>query len=257
MSSQIQWVLYDSTTKSQSKPMEKDQLQLAIYKMSEKDFKRFFIWKSNWENWQSLEQYLTSDQKDFFKSADEEKNYKKKLTEEKTVRKERTITKSVTKIRVDGEFTKTTTSVKDRSFSGDNLTWSGSQSPNNLDFKDIQNPKAAYLNRAVRHELKIEILLTSVKGKIFRSFSKNISLTGSLLEDNVPFDYYNTLFDVIVINRYAAVPANSRVQLKAKTAGQGLTSRIQFENISEIQKKKLKALLEEYLIQQENNKKPA
>ena len=97
--------------------------------------------------------------------------------------------------------------------------------------------------------------MISPKGKTFKSFSKNISLTGTLLEDNIPFDFYETTFDVLVINRYSENLQNSRVQLKAKTAGEGITSRIQFEAVSAKMSEKLKLLLEEYIANQKKSEK--
>ena len=246
----VKWVIYDSISKVQSQPIEKETLQLIIYKMKPSDYKRFFIWTNGWENWQSLDVFLNSEQKEFYK--DKESAEKSKVR--KTSKKEKTVTKSMTKIRIDSEFTKTSAHIHEKSFSGDNLTLSTIAPPVNISFKELSNNSANYTKRATRHELKIEILLVTPKGKTFRSFSKNISLTGSLLEDNVPFDYYGCVFDVIVINRYASSPQNSRVQLKAKTAGEGLTARIHFENTSPTLKAKLKNLLEEYLSKQNNEK---
>ena len=76
-----------------------------------------------------------------------------------------------------------------------------------------------------------------------------------MLEDNIPFDYYGTVFDVVVVSRHADNPMNSRVQLKSKTSGEGLTNRLKFENITVEQKKRLTALLNEYIEKQKSKSK--
>jgi hypothetical protein len=257
MSEKNVWVLFDSVTQIQSQSLSQDQLQSAIYKMQKTDFARFHIWTTGWENWQALNIFLDSDQTVFIKDIETAK----KLAEEKTVSRklakpnkveekpEITATQSVTMIKLDGEFTKTSQKESQSKFDVDNLTWSKAATPpTDLNFSKIK--VTDYSNRAARHELKIEILLISAKGKTFRSHSKNISLTGSMLEDKVPFDYYGNIFDVIVVSRYADNPVNSRVQLKAKTVGEGLSARLQFENVTEDQKKRLTAMLNEYIEKQ-------
>jgi hypothetical protein len=252
------WVLFDSVTQIQSQPLSQDQLQSAIYKMQKTDFARFHIWTTGWENWQGLNIFLDSEQSVFIKDIETAK----KLAEEKTVSRKpakaekseitqtKSITKSATVIRLNDEHTKTSFKIKNTNpkFDGDNLTWSGAAPPTDLNFSKIK--VTDYSNRAARHELKIEILLISAKGKTFRSHSKNISLTGTMLEDSAPFDYYGNIFDVVVVNRYADNPVNSRVQLKAKTVGEGLTARLQFENVTEDQKRRLTTMLNEYIEKQ-------
>lgn len=264
MTEQNLWIIFDSVTQIQSRPLTQEQLQSAIFKMKKTDLNRFHIWTPGWENWQSLKLFLDSEQTVFIKDLETAKN----LSEEKTVRrrkKEKTevtntksITKSATIIRLTDEMTKTSFKLKNKesSFDGDKLTWSGAEPPKDLNFSKLKSNQ--YSKRAVRHELKIEILLISPKGKTFRSHSKNISLSGTMLSDNVPFDYYGTTFDVVVVNKHTENKMNSRVQLKAKTVGEGLTARIQFDNSTPEQKKKLATLLNEYIdTQRSNQKKPA
>lgn len=255
------WIIFDSITQVQSRPLTQEQLQSAIFKMKKSDFNRFHVWTTGWENWQALNLFLDGDQTIFIKDIETAK----KQSEEKTVRRPKkemsestntkSITKSVTAIRLSDEMTKTSfkTKTKESTFDGDSLTWSGATPPKDLNFSKLK--KSDYSKRAARHELKIEILLISTKGKTFRSHSKNISLTGTMLLDNVPFDYYGNLFDVVVVNKHTENKINSRVQLKAKTIGEGLTSRIQFENVTPEQKKKLSLLLNEYIEAQRANEK--
>ena len=103
--------------------------------------------------------------------------------------------------------------------------------------------------RDLRHVLKIEILLISNKGKTFRSRSKNISLSGSLLEDTIPFDYYDAIFDVVIISTQVKDPSRSRVKLTASVVSKvgNLSQRIQYVNLTIKQKMDLQFMLEEYI----------
>ena len=258
------WVIFDSVTQIQSRPLTQEQLQSAIFKMKNTDLNRFHIWTLGWENWQSLKLFLESEQTVFIKDLETAKN----LSEEKTVRRSkkekteltntRSVTKSATIIRLTDEMTKTSFKLKNKEsfFDGDKLTWSGAKPPEDLNFSILKSSN--YSKRAVRHELKIEILLISPKGKTFRSHSKNISMSGTILLDRIPFDYYGTIFDVVVVNKHTENKINSRVQIKARTVGEGLTFRIHFETVTPEQKKKLATLLNEYIdAQRANQKKPA
>lgn len=133
-----------------------------------------------------------------------------------------------------------------KNFDGNEATYSNIEKPT-LDFSKLKRKVPS--TRATQHELKIEVVLISPKGKSFRSRSKNISLSGSLLEDTVPFDYYGIKFDVIIINTQSLDPTKNRIKLLASIVENngGLTHRIHFCNMTGIQKKSLKSLLEDYL----------
>jgi hypothetical protein len=132
-------------------------------------------------------------------------------------------------------------------YDGHKLAKEPTAAPKAINFKQLNE---AYSNRAERHELKIEILLINQRSQTFKSYSRNISLTGTLLEDNIPFDFYGTPFDVIVVNRNAAQSPHAKVQIKGETVGDGLTQRIRFATLNDQQKQKLMNLLNEYIMQQ-------
>lgn len=225
------WILLDSITKIQSQPLSTEQLQNAVLKMQERDWTRFYVWTEGWQNWQILKEFLRSEQDTVRVQHDE-------------------ITQSATLINPNEDMI---SEPVEQDFDGDHLQPNPSRkTPESLNFKKIGE---AYKNRAVRHELKIEILLINQKNKTFRSYSKNISLTGTLLEDNVPFDFYGTQFDVVVVNRNSLNIQNSRVQMRAETIGEGLTQRVRFIGQTEHQKQKLLTLLNDYISQQAHLKK--
>lgn len=262
------WVLLDGITKIQSQPLQTEQLQLAILKLSERDWTRFYVWTQGWANWQLLKDFLNSDQKDFALTGTQasEENVKAHIHAQIASRKkvtiqpqqqEDTVTKAVTKPPLkNGKAMTMVSSTEEtiipdsmeKDYNGDTIDESAyHKPPQPLDFKEINE---AYKNRAERHELKIEILLISQKGKTFKSYSRNISLTGSLLEDNIPFDFYGVQFDMVVVNRNSLNPQNGRVQMRAETVGDGLTQRVRFVAPSETHKQRLMNLLNDYLTQQ-------
>lgn len=239
------WIILDSITKIQSQPLQTEQLQLAILKMSARDWTRFYVWTPGWQNWQLLKDFLKSDQKEFSLSGSpiSEESVKKYIQEqlEDTITNsdvERSVTKSLTTI-----------NSKEETFTPASQDY---KPPEPLNFKKMA---AGYANRAERHELKIEILLSTAKGKTFKSYSKNISLSGTLLEDNIPFDFYGVQFDVVVINRNSLNPQTTRVHMRAETVGEGLTQRLRFIGQTEAQKQKLMTLLNDYISQQGQLKK--
>lgn len=263
MANKVLWVFYDSLSKTQSNPVSTEEAQTSIFKMRPQQIERFFIWTTGWQSWQPLRSYLESDQKNFVstftisKTGDETvkavarevlentlTNFRHKKEESQSVS-----VSGISGIRLDEETVSRLVRMEHPAQQADvdaaSLNWADVQKPD-VDFSKLANPAMAY--RETRHELKIEILLISSKGKTFRSRSKNISLSGSLLEDSIPFDYYDTNFDIVIINNSAKDPTKSRVKMVAKVVGDGsITSRIHYCNPTEAQKKSLQYLLEDYI----------
>ncbi len=269
----IKWIFFDSFSRTQSNPITTEEAQMAIFKMRMQDTNRFFIWTQGWENWQNLKAYLESKQKVFatsfshYSDLDEEtkkvevlevlemKPAEIKVEEEVTKSFSRSITKSFSAVSLHEETMAKEIHIDNHKFDGDDLKIDQVAKPK-IDFKKIRQ-KMTLETRADRHEVKIELLLISSKGKTFRSKSKNISLTGSLLEDTIPFDYADVTFDVVVINKYPCEPKYQRVSVKGKTVGEGLTQRIYFIDMTPQQKMTLQKLLEHYMEIQSKMRKSA
>ena len=252
----MHWIFYDSYSKTQSNPLSLEEAQMAIFKMRSNDWTRFFIWTQGWSEWQSLDLFLKSEQKNFIThfsnphagSTAANENTVRDVLEMNPVDENthKEITKSFSAVKI-AEDSQPSVETKNH-FDADELSWSNSTKPE-VDFKKLSR-KMSFSNREPRLELKIEVVLISPKGKTFRSKSANISLTGSLLEDNIPFDYYGIPFDVVVVNQSTKHAVNARVTLKAKTVGEGLTQRLNFIEITASQKKSLHGLLQDYLDEQ-------
>lgn len=279
------WIFYESISKTQSNPVSTQDAQLAILKMSEKDTERYFIWTTGWENWQPLKAYLSSNQKIFFsslKAAIRANVSEETITAYRTIkRSEREVLemqpakaeveKEITKSNFNGSVsassvtnpsvTKTSPyskiNLKEESFDPNeeaNAHYGAKFDGDELQLEETVKPKINFSSlkgslkhRSDRHDLKIEVLLISSSGKTFRSRSQNISLSGSLLEDNIPFEYTEKMFDVVVIDSQQVDPKLQRVSLKAKTIGKGVTRRVQFIGVTLTTKKSLQDLLEHYL----------
>lgn len=263
MAEKVLWFFYDSNSKSQSTALSTTDAQLAILKMTPQILDRLFIWTDGWKNWQQLKSYLQSEQKNFsspYVSAVSTNGSDTTMTgvsgnDEETKSQiqhsppppENTASYSSIRLSEDtiSRIINEDPGVGIHDFDGDEVTWSNVQKPD-LDFSRFT--KKSMGKRETRHELKIEILLLSKKNQSFRSHSQNISLSGVLLADTIPFDFYDTDFEAVVINTSTQDPRKSRVKLKAKVVGStsGLTQRLMFQNPTESQLQDLKCLLEDY-----------
>jgi hypothetical protein len=271
------WVFYDSIAKIQSNPLSRDEAQSTILKIRPQSIERFFIWTQGWQNWQPLQTYLQSDQKTFVSTftvsrSNEEtvKAIAKELFEQTATysqthtsfpHKEDTQTATQTQTQTE-THAKTHINLREETISrflkatDPEADFFENFSAEKIDLNEVKKPKVDFSKilrkldtRAPRLELKIEILLISPRGKTFRTLSRNISLSGVLLEDCMPFDFYDNVFDVIVISAINKDPAKSRVKIngKAVISGGNYTQRVQFMNQTAEQKSNLQYLLEDYL----------
>lgn len=306
---QVRWVLYNAETKLQSIPVNHEEIQWTVMRMKQLDWQKYYIWRDGWQNWQQLDTYLKSSQKEIhveFKKLDGEessnedtqtetsatvkvdrfnientpdkleasqaaymasgvsvKNIDPKKSQKPEGRPKQTnsngnifdtsrpATKNTTFVDWDDQLAKLfVESAQD--FKGDSMGTNTVNDPsrNPINFKEEKLAKRNYENRAERHTLKIEVLFINAKGKTFKSFSKNISLSGTLIDDDIPPSFFESKFEIIIINRFAQTTQNSRLQLFAKCPVLSAPNRIQFMDVKDQQKKKLKTLLEQYLIDQ-------
>ena len=269
------WVFYDSIAKIQSNRLTRDEAQSTILKIRPQTIDRYFIWTQGWENWQPLRSYLESDQKVFvstFTVSHSNEETAKAVAKEIF---EQTITYAHTKTSFrhhdnvneppasDQDTKSVTNTAYNRIYSKINLNdepsinFNRSGDPNNdyttqfeiehIDLKNIKKPSFDFSKitkrmdqREPRLELKIEVLLISPRGK-------NISLTGALLEDCMPFDFYEVVFDVVVISHITGKGARVKLQGRSIVAGGNYTQRLQFINPTADQKKDLQNLLKDYV----------
>ena len=308
---QVRWVLYNAETKLQSIPVNHEEIQWTVMRMKQLDWKKYYIWRDGWQNWQQLDIYLHSTQKEIhveFKKLDTENPtdadtntettatvkvdrfsvdetpdkasasqpgmnnvnvassaHVKGISEPKRSSKpadkpktnnnifdaSRPATKNTTFVDWDDQLAQLfVESAQD--YKGDSVATNSTNDPdrNSISFKEEKLARANYQNRAERHTLKIEVLFINSKGKTFKSFSKNISLSGTLIDDDIPAMFLEPKIEIIIINRFAKTTQNSRLQLFAKCPILSAPNRIQFVDVKDQQKTKLKSLLEQYLVDQ-------
>lgn len=280
------WILLDNLTKIQSQPVSTQELENVISRMPKSELGRYFIWTSGWKNWQPLKEYLESDQKTFsmaLQKIDVPSDYSLYNTQTRTqnIISDKKEKQSAYDVFILDDNTSTNTSADDFKKESTesrpqelnelmsqqeklktslhkeaNISQSHKQLSteglNNLNLKDINTP---YHNRSERHEFKIEILIINKHNKTFRSYSKNISLSGTLLEDYIPSDFYADNFDLVVVNRHPTNSLNSRVQVKAAVIkNENQSNRVTFVELTSIQKQRLKDLLNDYITQQKKKR---
>lgn len=281
------WVLYNSESKLQSIPVNHEEIQWTVMRMKPADWKKYFIWRDGWQNWQPLDSWLRSSQKEIIvdflkqtgddietlteatatvrvdkfsveKTPDKQKRSKSSSSSSsRSTRSGQTIQtqKNSTIVDWDDQLARMfSEGVQD--FSGDQFAEHFQQQPSGktISFKaDADLKMAKYKNRAERHSLQIEVLFLSSKGKTFKSFSRNISMSGTLLDDELPFEFIAPKFEVVIINRFAKSNQNSRLQLFAKCPIPSAPNRIQFLELKADQKQRLKTLLEQYLQDHKNH----
>lgn len=136
---------------------------------------------------------------------------------------------------------------------GDDMLRDGIQvdkSQSHFDF-ELRPHERTYFKRAERHAFKIEVIIALSTGKSLRSFSRNISLTGTLIEDNIPEEFHNKTVEVLIHNQLDKTNKNSKLALQGKVVGQGgTTRRLTFSNMNEKNLDKMEALLAAYFEKQ-------
>lgn len=262
------WVFYNATTKKQTKPMSTVQAQMTLLGLKHRDLKTLFIWTPGWQNWQSIDSFLKSDQA-FFVLTHPPKPEKQTGSITKSSEQTQTNTQSITHtsetdygyttvVSDEKPLTKEDYGYYHQDFNGDDLDLSKIKKVGKV---KVKTPKHSSTNDeanrriAIRHNFKIEIVIIT-KEKTFRTFSKNISLGGTLLEDEIPKDFLNKPFDLIIINSFEQDPQKRRLLFKAKIVGD-ITDprRLMFMETEHHMMSRLDALLRAYTTYQEQMKK--
>lgn len=276
------WIFYDSEKKRQTKPMSLTQAQVVLMSLAQKNLSRFFMWTPGWEQWVSIAEYLDSSQTYFVGTQPPQPVFDIAVDEEgsavidddKTVRTntgvaEHTIT---TTNSYDTPYTQVTVGEQP-SKEGDYGYYFADFNGDQLDLAKIKKIKSASTKkkapahtepdedsdrrRAIRHSFKIEVLLVGKAGS-FRTKSKNISLSGTLLEKEIPKDFLNKPFDLIIVNPFETNLQKGRLLFKAKIVGD-LTDprRLMFIEKDREMTSRLEALLKAYIYYQEQVKNKA
>lgn len=273
------WIIFDAEKKTQTKPMSIVQAQVVLLSIEEKEQSKFFLWTPGWTEWVSIRKFLQSDQRYFVLShpPKPKKTYEKTRTQTSSVPDDTvTTTHNAPATSSDSPYTqvvvgetplKANTSdeywVKD--FNGDELDLSKIKKikpEENKKSKPLLEPSNSELDgaerrRDTRHNFKIEVVLVS-KIRSFRTYSKNISLSGTLLEHEIPRDYLNKPFDLIIVNPFEPDPSKARLLFRAKIIGDMKDPRrLMFVEQDVSMTLRLDALLKAYVAYQDRIRKTA
>lgn len=258
MQEKLTWVLFDKSTNKKTQPMDTMQTQMVIMTISVKNLENIFIWTKNWTQWKKLTEFLNSDQKHFAF---------KKSTPAKQANTDNEPTLTNTNIKEDE--TQSAIYFTDTVFTEINLSEDSSSKSQNsvysdfngddLKLEDVLNaaPKAkisftqkssAERRESPRHNFKIEFLIATKTGKTFRSYTKNISLSGAMLEDPIPQEILSHPMDLVIINKFEKDPVKGKLHFRGKIIGNlADPARLNFINPEQSTIKKLQEMLESYL----------
>lgn len=282
------WMIFNADTKQQTKPLSLAQAQNAIISINPADYHKFFLWSPGWKEWVSIKKFMQTEQQFFqvimppnpMNITVEDPGNDLGSTETKAGTSSGAGTG--TNYRFSDELTQTKThfeSAYTEILIGDSES---SEQPhhfyqqdfngNDLDLHKIEKnaitkkaPKTgtkkssggAERRQQTRHNFQIEIILVSATST-FKSYSQNISLSGTMLEDEIPKEFVGKQFDLIIINPFEMDPRKARLLFKAKIVGDFMDSRrLSFFEAEPKMKDQLNALLMAYMTYQKNIRKGA
>jgi len=253
--------------------MSLTQAQVVLISLAQRKVSRFFMWTPGWEKWLSVAEYLRSDQKYFVASQPPQPEFEIDVEDEKTLRTNTSVeqqTMTATNS-YDNPYTQVVVGAKPekegdygyylQDFNGDQLDLSKINKVKAMSTKkktpsrtEVVDNEDSDRRRDTRHSFKIEVILVSKAGS-FRTKSKNISLSGTLLEHEIPKDFLNKPFDLIIINPFEANMQKGRLLFKAKIVGD-LTDprRLMFIEKDQEMTIRLEALLKAYIYYQDQIK---
>lgn len=278
------WIIYDAETKTQTKPMSVVQAQVTLLSVASKNTHRYFIWTPGWDEWVCIHEFLESEQKYFAILQPPKPAPEKPETVTITVTQNAPATSyadSVYTQVVVGEEPIKEEPLEEywrQDFNGDQLDLKKiaqkmaktdstkkkasahtvtNAKPAVKSHKDPAPTKASDRRKDPRHNFKIEVVLVS-KVRSFRTYSRNISLSGTMLEDEIPKDFLNKPFDLIITNPFEPDPSKARLLFRAKIVGD-LTDarRLMFIEQDVAMTLRLDALLKAYVAYQAQLKKAA
>jgi hypothetical protein len=106
-------------------------------------------------------------------------------------------------------------------FNGDQLTVDGLKTSDDSFLHAAQNggEKMRIERRSSRrHDFRLQVILLSPQ-KSFRTFTDNISISGMMLEDVIPEEYLNQVFDIVIIRKSKLQNFAEKIAFTAKVVG--------------------------------------
>jgi hypothetical protein len=269
------WVIFDSVKNKKTKPLSVVQTQMMILTFKSRELHQYHLWTPGWAEWIPLSQYLASEQKYFVQAQPPEPAPQKAPPKDPNLLIRAVASSLKTEISENSTFTGTRRYTQlapeepretidygyyYNEFRGDDLSLSGIPDKPALEIILSRKSLPDMRDRRIspRHDLKIEAILLTKKGTSFRSHSRNISLTGTLLEDEIPKDFFNRPFEMILVNKFEQDQRRNRVHLTGRIIGDlSDPKRLMFLHQNDDTNLKLKKLIEDYQVQQARNRQGA
>lgn len=254
------------------------QAQVTLLSVAAANSQRYFIWTPGWDEWVCVQEFLDSDQ-NYFAIIQPPKPVDLHEKDSLTI----TVTQNAPATSgADSMYTQVVVGeapVKDevveeywrQDFNGDQLDLkkiSAKKGKPDTSKKKAdptahqhapkkEEPKGAERRKDPRHNFKIEVVLVS-KVRSFRTYSRNISLSGTMLEDEIPKDFLNKPFDLIITNPFEPDANKARLLFRAKIVGD-LTDprRLMFIEQDVAMTLRLDALLKAYVAYQKQLRRTA
>lgn len=284
------WVFYDSIQKKQSAPLSTLQAQVELLSMQGSNLEAFMLWTPGWEKWEILADFLKTDQTYFVLSPaplppaipqpPEIPQHRPPVfpagkmaspNEEKTVATE-TVTAFVAEDSDGGADDSPYTEILEaNTASGIHRTSQSDYFSNDFSAEKIdanagndlkikiasaENKEAQSKRIGERHDFKLEIILINKNGRSFRSYSRNISVGGTLLETELPKEFLNAPFDLILVNKFEKDAAKGRLRFQGRVVGDYRNPRrLMFLDTDPETRTRLETLLRSYSAHQKGKNK--
>jgi hypothetical protein len=257
------WVIFNSEKHKKTKPLSVVQAQVMILGFKSREMSLYFIWTPGWHDWQPLSEFLVTEQKYFAQAQPPEPPRKPKEPNKmlksvasalnKDHDQTQLIPQRYTEVAPEEFPQNVDYGYYYNEFTGDDLTLSGIPEGPSVQIKLSRKNLSSAQDRRIapRHEFKIEAILITKKGASFRSYSRNISLSGTMLEDEVPKDFFNRPFEMILINQSDKEAHKNKVHITGRIIGDlSNPRRLIFIGQNEQILQRLKKLIDSYNLQQ-------
>lgn len=253
--STVFWVLYDPNKKAQTEKLSQEEAQFTLMKMRTREVNDFLIWRSDWPKWKRLKEFIDSDASPFmstFMNIDKEKQnsqtqpsaLKLKPVDSET---EKVIRASFSGVHLEEVKINKVVSTGEQFFDSDQLAEKKAGVSSDLNFKGLNRTNALSNKGGEEDKYKLELLLISPREVMFRTFAKDISLSGTFCERIIPDDFHHSDFDLVIINKFIADNQFNRLTLKSKLIITGNSLYIEYLPMTKTQKESLRAMLEYYV----------
>lgn len=276
------WILYHSQLKKQTKPLSTVHMQKLLLSLKLKDINDFYIWTPGWPEWQSIVNFIKSPQTFFILTGipalpkikqDEDIPIVDVINEEsrskinpKEIYNEHETKEFFVDKEEDNLYTLVNTEKNNSKSVEEYGYFSGDFRAEDIDVNAAPSLKDKFeltgaspdtdtgtgdRRIADRLNFRLEVILISKTGKMFKTFSKNISLGGTLLENPVPKDFLNGDFEMMLTNRFEADKNKGRLHFRGKIVGDIKNpQRLTFKEGNDSMMAKLEVMLKAYVAQQ-------